>query len=120
MRANDIVREICMHPQESREFIRWWRKENDFADYELLNSFFTHATEDQEIDGYELLDKEQMWRELLRWGVAGIERVKTRKGEMIERTRRGKDGTEHTYQCPFNAETLMLIYDEETRGDVLV
>ncbi|PLX92466.1 MAG: hypothetical protein C0619_06065 [Desulfuromonas sp.] len=120
MRANDIVREVSMHPQGNKEFIRWWRKENDFADYELLNSFFINAAEDQEFDGYELLDKEQMWRELLRRGVKGLARVNTHKGEMIERTRIGKNRKSVTYQCPFDAESLLLIFDEETRGDVLV
>lgn len=120
MRANDIIRELSMHPQENREFIRWWRKENDFADYELLRNFFRNADADQEIGGYDLLDREQMWQELRRWVPKGITRVNTWDGEMIEWSRVGKDGKRHAYQCPFNAETLMLIYDEETRGDVLV
>jgi len=120
MRSNEIVREIGEQPGSDHEFIRWWREENDFADYELVDSFVENSQTDLEIGGYELLDIEQMWQVLLNWIPKGLARVSTRKGEVIEWTKVGKDGKKHTYICPFSAETVMMIFDEETRGDVLV
>jgi hypothetical protein len=120
MRSNEIVQEIRKRPENNREFIRWWRKENDFADYELVDSFVEHSRPDEEIGGYELLDIEQMWQALIRWVPAGLARVKTRNGEAVEWTKVGRDGKKHAYICPFSAETVMMIFDEETGGDVLV
>lgn len=120
MRVNEVVQEIRNRPGSGGEFIRWWRKENDFADYELVDSFISHASAEHEIGGYELLDIEQMWQALIGWVPKGLVRVNTRKGEVVEWTKTGKDGKKHTYTCPFSAETLMMIFDEETRGDILV
>jgi hypothetical protein len=120
MRSNEVVREIRSRPGHGQEFIRWWRKENDFADYELIGSFMQNSRSDHEIGGYELLDIEQMWQALLRWAPKGLVRVNTSKGEVLEWTKTGLDRNTHTYICSFSAETLMMIFDEQTRGDVLV
>ena len=120
MRSSEIVQEIKNRPENGREFIRWWRKENDFADYELVDNFIEHSRTEDEIGGYELLDIEQMWQSITRWIPSGLARVKTHKGEVVEWTKIGKDGKKHTYICPFSAETVMMIFDEETQGDVLV
>lgn len=120
MRSSEIVREIRSRPEGAEEFIRWWRKENDFADYELVNTFIKHSRADHEIGGFELLDIEQMWSAVLRLVPKGLERVRTRKGEVVEWTKMGRDGKKHTYICPFSAETVMMIFDEKTRGDTLV
>lgn len=120
MRSNEIVREIGTRPEGGPEFIRWWRKENDFADYELVSSFISNSRYDHEIGGYELLNVEQMWQTLMRWIPKGLVRVNTRNGEVVEWTKKGKDGNKHTYICLFSADTLMMIFDEETQGDVLV
>jgi len=120
MKSNEIIREIGNQPTNGHEFIRWWRDENDFADYELVDSFIENSQADHEFGGYELLDLEQMWQTLLGWVPEGLARVNTRKGEVVEWTKVARDGKKHTYVCPFSAETVMMIFDEQTRGDVLV
>ena len=119
MRADEIIRDIRMGQEEGRAFIKWWRIENDFTDYELFDDFIKNARSSHEIGGYELLDLEQMWDVLKRWKPAGLKRTRTGKGEQIEWEKKTADGTLQLEVCPFTPEAVMFIFDFETRGDVV-
>jgi len=102
-------------------FIRWWRKENDFADFELVDEFCKRENASREFGGFELLDHEQMWQELLRICPDRLSRKKqTKSGEVIIWKHRDAAGKMFEETCPFSASTLMAIFDAETRGDTLV
>lgn len=119
MRAEEIINDIRKGQERGQAFIKWWRKENDFSDYELFDSFINHASSFHEIAGYELLDLEQMWSELKRWKPTGLKRVKTGTGYEIEWQRRAADGSLQKEVYPFTPEAVMAIFDHETRGDVV-
>ena len=119
MRSDEIIRDIRMGQEEGRAFIKWWRIENDFTDYELFSSFIANARSSHEIGGYDLLDLEQMWDVLMRWKPTGLKRVKKSKGDEIEWQKKAADGSLQLEICSFTPETVMAIFDYETRGDVV-
>ncbi len=121
MRGSEILRAIDSRPLTGQEFIRWWRRENDFADYELIDDFRERVDGTQEFEGFELLDLEGMWKELVRLSPDPLSRQKrTKGGDVIIWKHRDADGRMTEETCPFNAETVMKIFDAETRGDTLV
>jgi len=119
MRTNEIIRGIEEGQKAGKKFIKWWRIENDFTDYETFDSFIAHADSYHEIAGYQLLDIDEMWDVLKTWKPTGLKRVKTAKGEMIEWQKKAADGTLATETCPLTAKAIMYIFDSETGGDVV-
>lgn len=120
MRKNQILRDIARGKEQGLEFIKWWRLENDFSDFELVDTFIKNADCYHEIADFELLDKEQMWEILKRWKPSGLRRRKTARGESIEWQHLTKDGQKHTYTCPYTARSIMSIFDAETGGDTIL
>ena len=115
MTGQQIVEEIQSKRGPKDQFIRWWRHENDFVDYELIDRFEDNIEKGQEFDGYQLLDTESMWDLLQKRLPERVSRKKEGAGEMIywKRPEKG-DQT-----CPFSPESIMTIFDVETRGNVI-
>jgi protease II len=116
---NQLLRAIERGKQEGKEFIKWWRKENDFADFELIDHYLEATGARHNVENYQLLDKDEMWEVLKRWNPNVRHSVST-KSDTIEWQHRGNDGKMHTYTCPYNAHSMMSIFDAETRGNPLV
>ena len=119
MRSNKIISELEQGKKQGKEFIRWWRRENDFVDFELIDRYLERE-EHLDIENFELLDMDEMWEVLKTWKAYGLSPIKFSQGEKIEWQHAGKDGEQHTYTCPYNAHNLMSIFDTETQGDTLV
>lgn len=119
MRTLNIKGELEQGKKQGKEFIKWWRKENDFVDFDLIDRYLKTIEAKHEIEDFELLDKEEMWEILKHWKSAGLRRSKSTKGEKIEWQHLGKDGQQHTYTCSYNARNIMSIFDAETRGDTI-
>lgn len=116
MKGLDIVRDLKMRSDTQQCFIKWWRKENDFADYELVDTFVHSGIDDLDFGGYELLNMEQMW-DLLRNYAADHVDVAQKGGEKMLVWRHADGSSESR---TFSPETLMEVFDAETRGDVLM
>ncbi len=116
MKGRDILKELKKTRDPSLGFIKWWRKENDFVDYELIENFLRDAREDQDFAGYELLTKEEMWRILKEVRPEGVELDKRRGEEVILWDRAGGKDAQ---VCPYTAASIMTIFDVETRGNVI-
>lgn len=119
MRSDEIIRGIKQGQREGKAFIKWWRSENDFTDYELFDNFIARANSGHEFAGYELLDVDQMWEVLKRWKPIGLKRVNSRMGEQIEWQRKAADGSLHLQTCSLTPDSIMFIFDYETDGDVV-
>ena len=119
MRTVNIIEELEQGKRQGKEFIKWWRKENDFADFDLIDRYLKKVEAKNEIENFELLDKDEMWEILKPWKSVGLRRSKSTKGEKIEWQHLGKDGRQHTYTCPYSAINIMSIFDAETRGDTI-
>ncbi|WP_305042612.1 hypothetical protein [Geoalkalibacter sp.] len=115
MNGKQIAEQIARVRTDKDRFIRWWRKENDFIDYDLIARFLDNLNEEDEFSGFELLDTETMWQTLEARIPERVSRDKTKAGEMIYWKRPGKDDQ----SCPFSPESIMTIFDVETRGNVI-
>ncbi len=65
MQSHQIINKLEQGKQNGKEFVKWWRKENDFVDFELIDRYVTTIDTKDKIEDFELLEKDEMW-ELLK------------------------------------------------------
>ncbi len=119
MTGHEILREMRHVSTGERCFIKWWRKENDFVDFELIDTFLGNLQPDHEFAGFELLTLEQMWQELHRREPKRV-LLDTRRGETVIHWRHvAEDGSVREDIYPYDAASLMTVFDGETRGDTM-
>lgn len=116
MRGPEIMRAIDEQVGHEHRFVRWWRKEEDFLDYDLINRFIENHKMDEEIGGIDLLTMDDMWGELKRVGGKRVRLVHSPSGDIVEWEHEGRGGVERSV-CPFTPESLISIYDVETHGN---
>jgi hypothetical protein len=116
MTGREVLRTVTEMRSEKDRFVKWWRKEEDFLDYDLLDRFVNNSKEGEEIGGIELLTMDDMWNEVKRIGGARVKLVHDNRGDRVEWLHKGRSGI-HTELCDYTPETLMAIYDVETGGN---
>jgi len=117
MRGREIYSNLEKMRKDEHCFVKWWRKENDFLDYDLIERFVDNASTTEEIDGIELLTMDEMWNEVKRVGGSRVNLLhKENNGDQVEWHHKGKSGM-HTNVCPYSPETIMQIFDVETWGN---
>lgn len=116
MRGLEIERALKERMSDNHRFVKWWRKENDFLDYDLIDRFLDNLSTGEEISGIDLLTMDDMWNEVKRVGGTRVKLVHERSGEKVEWLHFGKKGM-HKEVCVYCPETLLTIYDVETRGN---
>jgi hypothetical protein len=121
MKGQELRDRIRQERRETQFFIKWWRREHDFMYFELIDDLLAQVTDDQEFEGYELMDMEQMWAHLQKIEPEHLSRERRTHGEMIvwKRSDPKQEGGEKTEVCPFTPKNLMTIFDVETRGMVI-
>ena len=115
MKGSQILRELKERDIGDKRFIKWWRRENDFVDYELIEHFTRDVSEDQDFAGYELLDTEQMWQALQGQAGERVRREKRTQGEFLLWEK--EEG--EVQECPFTPKNVIAVFDAETRGNVI-
>ena len=115
MTGREILKEIAERRTADHQFIRWWRKEEDWLDYDLIDRFVENANPNEAIDGYELVTMDEMWDNLLRSVPGRVQKAMKQGSDVL--VWRKKSGEEQV--CPFNAESVMAVFDVETRGQVV-
>lgn len=115
MKESEAVQLIADRRTEHHHFVKWWRKEEDFLDYELISSFIENAAANREIGGIELLTLDDMWNDLKRVG-ARVRLLHHPEGTKIEWLHEGRSGTS-TKVCDYTPQSLMTIFDVETKGN---
>lgn len=116
MKEHEIIKMIEERRNENHCFVKWWRKENDFLDYDLIDKFIDDAGSNMELGGIELLTMDDMWNELQRIAGTQVKLLRDSSGDKVEWVHRGKTGTK-TQVCAYTPETLMTIFDVETKGN---
>lgn len=117
MQGYELVKQVreekSAHPE--RVFIKWWRNEEDFIDFDLVGRFLDNLKESTKIGGFELIDQEEMWRT-----------VEARCGGRISKERRdgdwvvrwdppsGVEVEDRRDEYPYTPESLLKILDMET------
>ena len=119
MTGHEIIREMRQTGTGERCVIKWWRKENDFADYELVDTFLANLDPDHEFAGFELLTKEEMWQEVQKRDPQHVLLGKHRGETVIRWQHIAGDGTIREEILPYDAASLLTVFEEETRGDTI-
>ncbi|MFA5516052.1 MAG: hypothetical protein WDA20_07155 [Desulfuromonadales bacterium] len=116
MEEKEILTEVNRQRTPDHRFIKWWRREHDFLNFELLAEFDAHREERIKwLEGFELLDTEQMWQELQHRFPERVSREKRTKGEFLVWQRPGREPRE----CLFTPENIMTLFNAGTRGNVI-
>ncbi|KAB0668700.1 hypothetical protein F6V30_15285 [Oryzomonas sagensis] len=118
MKGREILATVRERATTDHCFVKWWRKEEDFLDYELLDRFLEHATESEEIGGLQLLTMNEMRDEVKRVGGTRVKFIHEASGDKIEWVHRAKEGV-RTHICAYTPEALMTIFDVETHGNAV-
>lgn len=116
MRGHEVTSTINGMRTENHQFVKWWRKENDFLDYDLLDRFMKNTNQGVEIEGMELLTMDDMWREVKRIGGQRINLIHAEQGDSIEWVHSVKDTIRRDH-CAYSPTALLAIYDVETDGN---
>lgn len=116
MRGYEIYTALEKLRSDEHRFVKWWRKENDFVDYDLIDRFRNNAEHAEEIAGFDLLTMDEMWDAVKRVVGNRVKLIKDQKGEVLEWDHLGKEG-KHTEVCAYTPEAVMHIFDVETRGN---
>lgn len=118
MTGYELKRKL-MSTDTGEGFIKWWRKENDFADYELTDQFLQHIAPEHEFEGFELLSMDAMWQELKRREPRRIWMQKQKGEPVLHWQHPGSDGRLREDHYRYSAKVLMALFDKETHGDTL-
>ncbi len=118
MTGKQLRQELANVDTKRHPFLKWWRKENDFADIELVADFLQSVEPDLEFGGYELLDMEQMWALLKQQSPKSVNRDERRRKEVIIWNHPDREGNPEQV-CPFTAESLLTIFNAETKGNLI-
>jgi hypothetical protein len=119
MNGKEVRTRINQHRRPEHCIVKWWRKENDFVDYELLERFLEACKPDEEFAEYELLDLEQMWAALAATTTDKMEREPRRGQEVVVWQRLDSEGRKEFKEFPFAPGALLAVFDEITRGNVI-
>ncbi|OGU12765.1 MAG: hypothetical protein A2075_05255 [Geobacteraceae bacterium GWC2_58_44] len=117
MQGHELVKKIqkdsTAHPE--RIFIKWWRKEEDYIDFDLVARFLENLNYGTEISGYDLIDQEEMWRTIERRCNGRASKVQ-RDGRTVVlwNPPKGAEVEERLPEYPDTPETLLKILDVES------
>ena len=119
MTGYELKRDLMANPSEGRHFIKWWRRENDFAGYELIDDFLQNLNPDSQFEGYQLLTMDEMWAELKRHASNRVWMEQHRGMPEVHWRHMGSDGHMREDHYRFSPEVLMALFEKETHGDTL-
>ena len=117
MFERDIIKQIREMRAANHCFVKWWRKENDFLDYELIDDFIERSGDSsRDIAGFELLTQEEMWERLAALDRANLSRgVKGGREVIFWKWPESSGGG--TSEYPYEPRAVMEIFDKMTRGN---
>ena len=116
VRGREILKTLNERRTEEDRFVRWWRKEEDFLDYDLIDRFVANSTGNEEIGGIELLTMDDMWKLVKKVGGTRVRLLHEKGGDAVEWVHKTGRGIK-TDVCTYSPETLMTIFDVETHGN---
>jgi len=116
MRGSEVIKTLNERRTDKYCFVKWWRKEEDFLDYDLIDRFLDNAKGTEEFGGIDLLTMDDMWKEVRRVSGSRVTLLHDPNGDRVEWVHKGKTGIRKNV-CAFTPETLMEIFDVETKGN---
>jgi len=119
MNGSELLRQLDQQGTQNSHFIKLWRKENDFIDIELIETFRDTVKGGDEFADFELLDMEQLWDVVKKICADRISRQIIDNNEMIVWDRVSRHGIKSSHKCSYSPEFLIQIFDIETRGNYI-
>ena len=116
MKEHEMLKIIEERRNENHHFVKLWRKENDFVDFDLIERFRENAGSNMDLGGIDLLTMDDMWNELKRIAGERVKLIHDAAGDNVEWEYHGKTGIKSQI-CSYTPETLMTIFDVETKGN---
>ena len=113
MTGGEILKRIKDEKTAEQCVIKWWRKEEDFIDFELIDQFESNVRRDEEIAGFELIGMEQLWTHVINLCADRLTKDKKDGEDVLIWSREG--GKMH--RRPYTAKSLLEILDVETKGN---
>jgi hypothetical protein len=113
MTRSEVIDRIAAQRKPEQFFIKSWEDGHTFVDFDLIERFIGRRGQEAEIEGFELLDMEQMWQALIELDPDKLIRVKSGEREVIEWDWKESDGIEKKSFYPFTPEGIMTIIDDE-------
>lgn len=110
---SEVIDQIILKRTSGQYFIKAWEKGHTFVDIDLIERYLDKPGHEGPIEGFELLDMEQMWQTLIDLDPDKLVRVKRLSGEVIEWTWKDSHGNERKTFYPFTPEGIMTIIDDE-------
>jgi hypothetical protein len=117
MQGYELVKKIkeerSTHPE--RVFIKWWRKEEDFIDFDLVERFLSNLDFGANFDGYDLIDQDEMWHTIERRCQGRVSKVQ-REGHwvLLWTPPKNAEVEKGLTEYPNTPESLLKILDAET------
>ena len=116
MKGYEVITMLNERRAPEHQFVKWWRKEEDFLDYDLIDRFLENLSTSDDFGGIDLVTMDDLWNELQRVAGERVKLVREDSGDRVEWVHKGKTGVDEQV-CAYCPETLMTIYDVETRGN---
>jgi hypothetical protein len=120
MQGYELVKEIEKErtAHSDRIFIKWWRKEEDFIDFDLVTRFLETLNPASDISGFELINQDQMWKAVESRSKGRVSKV-ARDGQwvLLWTPPKGAETDITCTECPYTPETLLKILDAETNDN---
>lgn len=113
MPKSEVIAQIAVQRRAEHCFVKSWGVGHKFVDFDLIDRFIQKPGQEDAIEGFELLDIEQMWQILIDLDPDKLLRVKTGEGEVIEWDWVDSSGVEKKTFYPFSPEGIMTIIDDE-------
>jgi hypothetical protein len=111
-----IEKERSAHPD--RIIIKWWRKEDDYIDFDLAARFLETLDYSSEIAGFELIDQDKLWQAVETRCQGRLTKVQ-RDGRwvLIWTPPKGAELEERLPEYPYTPDMLLKILDAETNNN---
>lgn len=113
MSRSEIIKQITVQRKADHCFIKYWSTGHTFIDFDLIDRFIAKTGEQEVVEGFQLLDIEQMWQVLIDLDPDKLLRVHSGEHEVIEWIWKDSSGTEKKTIYPFSPEGIMTIIDDE-------
>jgi len=116
MRGRDIITALDQRRTDQHCFVKWWRKEEDFLDFDLIDRFMANVSGTEEIGGIDLLTMDEMWDQVRRVSGTRVKLIHNPSGDTVEWVHKSQKGLS-THVCSYTPEALLQIFDSETKGN---
>ena len=113
MTRNEVIDQIAAQQSSEHCFIKSWENGHTFVDFDLIERFISKRGDHGAIEGFELLDMEQMWQSLIDLDPDKLIRVKSGGSEVIEWDWQDSNGSKKMTVYPFTPEGIMTIIDDD-------